>query len=54
MPLGKSKIALFETYKNQCLFGKGLTLYHTITSFKSPEKNSFENIIGKGENAGDH
>ena len=30
---------------------KELTLYHTITTFNDPKKESFENIIGKGENA---
>ena len=29
-----------------------LTHYQTIPTFNNPEKDSFENIIGKGENAG--
>ena len=29
-----------------------LTLYHTMTNFDAPEKKPFENIVGKGENAG--
>ena len=28
-----------------------LNLYHTITSFKDPEKYAFENTVGKVENA---
>ena len=30
-----------------------LTLYHTIHSLNDPEEKPFENIVGKGENAGD-
>ena len=33
---------------NILLFGKGLTLYHTIMTLK---KKPFENIVGKWENA---
>ena len=29
-----------------------LTLYHTIPTFNDPEEEGFENIAGKGENAG--
>ena len=29
-----------------------LTLYHTIPTFNDPEKKSFENNVGKVENAG--
>ena len=29
-----------------------LTLYRTIPTYNNPEKESFENIVGKGENAG--
>ena len=29
-----------------------LTLYHTIPNFNDPEEGGFENILGKGENAG--
>ena len=29
-----------------------LTLYHKIKTFNDPEKRPFENIVGKGENAG--
>ena len=38
-----SKRLELQTRKNQGLFGKGLTLYHTILPFK--------NIVGKGQNA---
>ena len=31
---------------------KLLTLYHTILTLNDPEKKPFENIVGKGENAG--
>ena len=45
------------------LFGRGLTLYHTIPTFNDPVKEGFgkhwekekmlvKNIVGKGENAG--
>ena len=30
-----------QTHKTQGLFGKGLTLYHTIPTFKDPEKDGF-------------
>ena len=30
-----------------------LVTYHTIQSFNNPEKQTYENIVGKGENAGD-
>ena len=29
-----------------------LILYHPIPTFNDPKKGSFENIVGKGENAG--
>ena len=29
-----------------------LTLYHTIPTFNDPVRDAFENIMGKGENAG--
>ena len=29
-----------------------LTLYHTTLKFNDPKKMAFENIVGKGENAG--
>ena len=29
-----------------------LTLYHTIPTFMTPIEKAFENIVGKGENAG--
>ena len=29
-----------------------LTLYHTIPTLNDREKEAFENIVGKGENAG--
>ena len=41
-----------QTPKNQGLFGKGLTLYHKITTLTTPRKRAFENIVGKEENAG--
>ena len=28
-----------------------LTLYHTVLTFYMPDKEAFENIMGKGENA---
>ena len=31
---------------------KCLTLYHTVPTFKTMKKRPFENIVGKGENAG--
>ena len=34
------------------LYGKELTLYYAIPSFNDPKKEAFENIMGKGENAG--
>ena len=34
------------------LSGDRLTLYHTIPSFNDPEQDTLENILGKGENAG--
>ena len=39
-----------------CILSQNLlALYHTITTFNDPTlyKEPFENIIGKGENAGD-
>ena len=30
----------------------GLSLYHTIPTLTTPNKKPFENIVGKGENAG--
>ena len=30
----------------------GLTLYHIILNFNDPEKEAFQNIVRKGENAG--
>ena len=43
---------VLPTHKNQGLFGKELTLYNKIQTFNYPEKKPFENIVGKGENAG--
>ena len=34
------------------MFGKGLILNHTITTFNDPKEESVENIVGKEENAG--
>ena len=31
---------------------KELTLYHTIPTFNDPEREPFEKLVGKGENAG--
>ena len=42
------KRLVLQTRKNQGLFGKGLTLYHTIMTL---QKKAFENIVGKGEKA---
>ena len=42
-----------QTRKNQGLFGKGLTLYHTIPTLNNPEEEGLENTVGKGENARD-
>ena len=44
--LSSANVFTLDENKN-LLFGKQLTLYHTILY-----KNSFENIEGKGENAG--
>ena len=39
--------------QNVALCGNGLTLYHTILTFNDTNKGeAFENILGKGENAG--
>ena len=43
------KRLVLQTRENQGLFGKGLNLYHTVTTLR---KRPFENILGKGENAG--
>ena len=32
--------------------GRILMLSHTIPTFNDPEREGFENIVGKGENAG--
>ena len=44
--------------RNAALCGNGLTLYHTILTFNEPPppktEKPFENIVGKGENAGNH
>ena len=37
---------------SQDLCGKELTLFHTIVSFDAPKEGAFENILGKGDNAG--
>ena len=35
------------------LFGKGLTLNHSILTFNNPKEEGFgKNLVGKGENAG--
>ena len=34
------KRLVLQTRKNQGLFGKGLTLYHTIPTFDNPEKET--------------
>ena len=33
-------------------FGKELSLFNTILTIIDPKKEAFENIVGKGENAG--
>ena len=43
-----------QTRENQGLFGKGLTLYHISPFCNEPEKYSFENMVGNGENADNH
>ena len=37
---------------NTKIYKHYLTLYHTIPTFKKLGKKPFENIVGKGENAG--
>ena len=39
-------------YKLAVLQYVGLTLYHTIPTLNDPKKKPFENIVVKGENAG--
>ena len=34
------------------LFGKGLSLYHIISTFNNSKEEAFENIVWTGENAG--
>ena len=41
---------LFDNNKN--LGQSKFTLYFTIMTFNNPEKQTLENIVGKGENAG--
>ena len=44
------KRLVLQTRKNQGLFGKGLTLYNTITPFNDYRKmKPLENILGKGK-----
>ena len=38
--------------QNPGLVGKDLTLYDTIPTFNDLNKKAVENIVGKGENAG--
>ena len=45
------KRLVLQTRKNQGLFGKRLTHYHTMTPFDTPGKQAIENTVGKGENA---
>ena len=47
------KRPVLQTGKNQGLFEKGFTIYHTILTSHDFEKEPFENIVLKGENAGD-
>ena len=42
-----SKRLVLQTSKNQGLFGKGLTLYHTIPTLNDPEKEGFWKHFGK-------
>ena len=51
--LYKNKLPIFDVRdrKSQAICSY-LTLYHTIPTFNKPEKKPFENIVGKGENAG--
>ena len=41
----------FVTFRTLTFVQPILTLYHTVLTFKDPKK-AFENIVGKGENAG--
>ena len=43
---------MFETKSGIMSFNKWLTLYHTIWTFNDQRDRAFENIVGKGENAG--
>ena len=38
--------------KTRAMTTDELTLYHTILTFNDPRKKPLENIVGKGENAG--
>ena len=38
--------------QNAALFGNGLSSCHTV--LRSPMGKTFENMVGKGENAGNH
>ena len=38
--------------QNAAMCGNGLTLHNTIVTFNDLYKKPFENIVGKGENAG--
>ena len=51
-PLSHQGGTYLSCIKMHKLCGNGLTLYHTIPTFNNLEKESFENILGKGENAG--
>ena len=51
----KNFFTQLQGHQKLLLYRKGLTLYHTIETFTYPRvnfKKTFENIVGKGENAG--
>ena len=41
-----------KTCQNNGLFGKQFTLYETFPGFNDSQEETFENTVGKGENAG--
>ena len=41
------KRLVLQTCKNQGLFGKGLTLYHTVLTLNDPEEETFRKQCGK-------
>ena len=43
----EGKDFVLQTHENQGLFGKGLTLYHTILTFNDAEEEGFGKHCGK-------